>query len=164
MAWPPNLAHCGGGPPELKHVSFFYFAPSPKRTCRNAPTSLGRAKCNLYVTTNIRRLLGTVLTTYIPTILLIIISYFSNFFKPFFFEVSDWFQYPHSNILRRPWLWTWQSCWCLSQCWSRCLRAFPKPPTSRWLMCGWSLSSSSPSLKFSCTLPLISLGLTMKKR
>ena len=35
---------------------------------------------------HIRRLLGEILTTYIPTILLIIISYFSNFFKPFFFE------------------------------------------------------------------------------
>merc|ERR1719234_1288177 len=35
-----------------------------------------------------RRLLGTVLTTYIPTILLIIISYFSNLFKPFFFEAT----------------------------------------------------------------------------
>ena len=31
-------------------------------------------------------MLGEILTTYIPTILLIIISYFSNFFKPFFFE------------------------------------------------------------------------------
>jgi hypothetical protein len=33
-----------------------------------------------------RRLLGTVLTVYIPTVLLVIISYMSNFFKPFFFE------------------------------------------------------------------------------
>jgi hypothetical protein len=33
-----------------------------------------------------RRLLGTVLTIYIPTGLLLIISYMSNFFKPFFFE------------------------------------------------------------------------------
>lgn len=28
------------------------------------------------------------MTTYIPTVLLIIISYFSNFFKPFFFEAT----------------------------------------------------------------------------
>ncbi len=35
---------------------------------------------------NCRRLLGTVLTVYIPTVLLVIISYMSNFFKPFFFE------------------------------------------------------------------------------
>ena len=33
-----------------------------------------------------RRLLGTVLTVYIPTILLVIIAYCTNFFKPFFFE------------------------------------------------------------------------------
>ena len=33
-------------------------------------------------------MLGTILTTYIPTVLLIIISYFSNFFKPFFFEAT----------------------------------------------------------------------------
>jgi hypothetical protein len=33
-----------------------------------------------------RRLLGTVLTVYIPTILLVVISYMSNFFKAFFFE------------------------------------------------------------------------------
>ena len=28
------------------------------------------------------------MTTYIPTVLLFIISYFSNFFKPFFFEAT----------------------------------------------------------------------------
>ena len=33
-----------------------------------------------------RRLLGTVLTVYIPTVLLIIISHMTNYFKPFFFE------------------------------------------------------------------------------
>ena len=33
-----------------------------------------------------RRLLGTVLTVYIPTLLLIIISHMTNYFKPFFFE------------------------------------------------------------------------------
>ena len=33
-----------------------------------------------------RRLLGTVLTVYIPSILLIIISHTTNYFKPFFFE------------------------------------------------------------------------------
>ena len=33
-----------------------------------------------------RRLLGTLLTVYIPTMLLITISYSTNFFKPFFFE------------------------------------------------------------------------------
>ena len=34
----------------------------------------------------IRRLLGTILTVYIPTLLLIIISHMTNYFKPFFFE------------------------------------------------------------------------------
>ena len=33
-----------------------------------------------------RRLLGTVLTVYIPTVLLIFIAYMTNYFKPFFFE------------------------------------------------------------------------------
>ena len=33
-----------------------------------------------------RRLLGEILTTYIPTILLVIIAYMTNFFKAFFFE------------------------------------------------------------------------------
>lgn len=33
-----------------------------------------------------RRLLGTLLTVYIPTLLLVTISYSTNFFKPFFFE------------------------------------------------------------------------------
>ena len=33
-----------------------------------------------------RRLLGTLLTVYIPTILLVIISHMTNYFKPFFFE------------------------------------------------------------------------------
>ena len=33
-----------------------------------------------------RRLLGTVLTVYIPTILLVIIAHMTNYFKPFFFE------------------------------------------------------------------------------
>ena len=33
-----------------------------------------------------RRLLGTILTVYIPTLLLIIISHMTNYFKPFFFE------------------------------------------------------------------------------
>ena len=34
----------------------------------------------------VRRLLGTALTVYIPTVLLIIISHMTNYFKPFFFE------------------------------------------------------------------------------
>ena len=33
-----------------------------------------------------RRLLGTVLTVYIPTVLLIVIAHTTNYFKPFFFE------------------------------------------------------------------------------
>ena len=33
-----------------------------------------------------RRLLGTILTVYVPSTLLVIISYMTNFFKPFFFE------------------------------------------------------------------------------
>ena len=33
-----------------------------------------------------RRLLGTILTVYLPTILLNIIGHATNFFKPFFFE------------------------------------------------------------------------------
>ena len=33
-----------------------------------------------------RRLLGTILTVYLPTILLNIIGHVTNFFKPFFFE------------------------------------------------------------------------------
>ena len=33
-----------------------------------------------------RRLLGTILTVYIPTILVVIISHMTNYFKPFFFE------------------------------------------------------------------------------
>ena len=33
-----------------------------------------------------RRLLGTILTVYIPTLLLITISHMTNYFKPFFFE------------------------------------------------------------------------------
>ena len=33
-----------------------------------------------------RRLLGTILTVYIPTVLLIIISHLTNYFKAFFFE------------------------------------------------------------------------------
>ena len=35
-----------------------------------------------------RKLLGTILTSYIPTILLIIISHNANYFKPFFFEAA----------------------------------------------------------------------------
>ena len=35
---------------------------------------------------NTRRLLGTILTVYIPTLLLIIISHMTNYFKSFFFE------------------------------------------------------------------------------
>ena len=45
--------------------------------------------CQMYLpfTFNVfRRLLGTVLTVYIPTVLLIIISHMTNYFKPFFFE------------------------------------------------------------------------------
>ena len=37
-----------------------------------------------------RRLLGTILTVYIPTVLLLIISHMTNYFKPFFFEVSSY--------------------------------------------------------------------------
>ena len=35
-----------------------------------------------------RRLLGTILAVYIPTLLLIIISHMTNYLKPFFFEAS----------------------------------------------------------------------------
>ena len=35
-----------------------------------------------------RQLLGTILTAYIPTVLLLIISHNANFFKPFFFEAA----------------------------------------------------------------------------
>ena len=43
---------------------------------------------NIVITSTIitRRLLGTVLTVYIPTVLLVIISHMTNYFKPFFFE------------------------------------------------------------------------------
>ena len=33
-----------------------------------------------------RRLLGTILTVYLPTVILIVICHATNFFKPFFFE------------------------------------------------------------------------------
>ena len=35
-----------------------------------------------------RRLLGTILTVYLPTVLLNVIGHATNFFKPFFFEAS----------------------------------------------------------------------------
>ena len=35
-----------------------------------------------------RRLLGTILTIYIPSFLMILISYLTNYFKPFFFEAT----------------------------------------------------------------------------
>ena len=44
-----------------------------------------------------RRLLGTFLTIFFPTILLNLIGYSTNYFKEFFFEVSDLSQ----NIPRR---------------------------------------------------------------
>ena len=40
---------------------------------------------------------------------------------------------------RPPWSSTSPSCWSSSQCSSLCLRDFPRPPTSRWLMYGWCL-------------------------
>ena len=36
-----------------------------------------------------RRLLGTILTVYLPTVLLNVIGHATNFFKPFFFEVTE---------------------------------------------------------------------------
>ena len=41
---------------------------------------------HLYMQIFTRRLLGTILTVYIPTLLLITISHMTNYFKPFFFE------------------------------------------------------------------------------
>ena len=35
-----------------------------------------------------RRLIGTVLTVYFPTIIMVIISHTTNYFKPFFFEAD----------------------------------------------------------------------------
>ena len=35
-----------------------------------------------------RRLLGVILTVFIPTFMMIVLSYMTNFFKPFFFEAD----------------------------------------------------------------------------
>ena len=48
---------------------------------------LGKGAVVVYVTLG-RRLLGTFLTVFFPTILLNIIGYVTNFFKHFFFEVQ----------------------------------------------------------------------------
>ena len=37
-----------------------------------------------------RRILNAILTVYLPTILVLIIVYATNFFKDFFFEVGNW--------------------------------------------------------------------------
>ena len=81
-----------------------------------------------------RRILGTVLTVYIPTVLLIFIAHITNYFKSFFFEavvsvnltvmlVCQIFPFNITFFLNH-------RCW--PQCSFQYLRLYPKPPTSRW--------------------------------
>ena len=86
-----------------------------------------------------RRLLGTVLTVYIPTILLIFIAHTTNYFKSFFFEAvvsvnltvmlvnKCLFSSNHPFIFR---------CW--PPCSSLSLKPCPRHLTSRWWMFGSS--------------------------
>ena len=53
-------------------------------------TYLRMRRIQIIILSKTRRLLGTILTVYIPTVLLIIISHMTNYFKPFFFEVFAW--------------------------------------------------------------------------
>ena len=48
--------------------------------------------------------------------------------------------YESQTRKRRLWS-TWPWCWCWSRCSSLCLRASPRPPTSRWSTSGSSLPS-----------------------
>ena len=52
-------------------------------------TTLNKAKGLKISITFGRRLLGTILTVYLPTVLLNVIGHATNFFKPFFFEASN---------------------------------------------------------------------------
>ena len=52
-------------------------------------TTLNEAKGLSISITFGRRLLGTILTVYLPTVLLNVIGHATNFFKPFFFEASS---------------------------------------------------------------------------
>ena len=67
---------------------------------------------------------------------------------------SCWSSFPTSptssspSSSRPPWSSTSPSCWSSSQCSSLCLRDFPRPHTSRWLMCGWSLCFWFPFLRY----------------
>ena len=68
------------GPLELTQ----YYVKNFKMTKRNIS---GKGAVVVYVTLG-RRLLGTFLTIFFPTILLNVIAYITNFFKKFFFEES----------------------------------------------------------------------------
>ena len=94
-----------------------------------------------------RRLLGTLLTVYIPTILLVIIAHMTNYFKAFFFEAVVSVNLTVSNVGINLLLQFTRStspsdcCRLWLPCLFLCHKIFQKPPTSRWLTSG-SFSTS----------------------
>ena len=89
-----------------------------------------------------RKILNELLTTYLPTSLLIIIVHTTNYFKDFFFEAivtvnltGPSFLLSGYTIIKH----IFQACWCCPPCLSACPAACLSPVISRWSKFGWSL-------------------------
>ena len=101
-----------------------------------------------------RRLIGTFMTIYMPTILLNIIGHSTNYFKPFFFEavvtvnltVEFWSKmWPFNQIYFR-------SCWSWQQCLLELAQVCQRQVASRWWIIGSCLIFSFPLWRFWYTL------------
>ena len=105
-----------------------------------------------------RRLIGTFMTIYMPTILLNIIGHSTNYFKPFFFEavvtvnltVKSWDRIWISLLTWFP-LWI-RSCWSSQRCLLEWARVCQRQAASRWWTIGSCLISSFLLWRFWSTL------------
>ena len=104
-----------------------------------------------------RRLIGTFMTIYMPTILLNIIGHSTNYFKPFFFEAVVTVNLTVSwtiiiNILGNIFNYSGiRSCWYWPLCLLESAKVSPRQAASRWLTTGWCSTSWYLLWRFSFT-------------
>ena len=91
-----------------------------------------------------RRLLGTVLTVYIPTILLIFIAHTTNYFKSFFFEAVVSVNLTVMLVNNAQSVPIFAS-FVHSRCWPPCSSLSPKPCPRHLISRWWMFGSSSIS-------------------
>ena len=126
--------------------------------CRKSTMKLGNKNDTVEVEVILgRRLIGTFMTIYMPTILLNIIGHSTNYFKPFFFEavvtVNLTVQFRIKMTLVPSFIFLWiRSCWSWQPCLLEWARVCQRQAASRWWTIGSCLISSFLLWRFWSTL------------